>query len=49
MIRFRCGGSSSSGNCYSITDESGKILLLDAGIPLPEIKKLVRWKGGDAE
>lgn len=47
MIRFRCAGSGSSGNCYSLTDESGKILLLDAGIPLPEIKKLVKWKVGD--
>lgn len=48
MIILSCGGSGSSGNCYSLTDESGKILLLDAGIPLPEIKKLVRWKVGDA-
>jgi glyoxylase-like metal-dependent hydrolase (beta-lactamase superfamily II) len=47
LIELNCGGSGSSGNCYSITDESGKILLLDAGIPLPDIKKLARWKVGD--
>lgn len=43
-IRLNVGSSDSSGNCYSLTDESGRILLLDAGIPLPEIKKLVNWK-----
>lgn len=47
MIILSCGGSGSSGNCYSLTDESGKILLLDAGIPLPEIKRLVDWKISD--
>lgn len=47
MIFLSCGGSGSSGNCYSLTDESGKILLIDAGIPLPEIKKLIDWKVGD--
>ena len=44
MIRLSCAASGSSGNCYSLTDESGNILLLDAGILLPEIKKLVNWK-----
>lgn len=47
MIYLRCAGSGSSGNCYSLTDESGRILLLDAGIALPEIKKLIDWKVGD--
>ena len=46
-MRFKCGGSGSSGNCYSLTDDNGKVLLLDAGINLPEIKKLVDWKVGD--
>lgn len=47
MIILNIGGSSSSGNCYSLTDESGKVFLLDAGIPLPDIKKLIDWKVGD--
>ena len=46
MIRFKCAGSGSSGNCYSLTGD-GKVLLLDAGVPLPEIKKLVDWKVSD--
>ena len=45
-MKFSCAGSGSSGNCYSITD-NGKVLLLDAGVPLPEIKRLVNWKVGD--
>lgn len=43
---FKCASSGSSGNCYSLTDD-GKVLLLDAGVPLPEIKQLVNWKVGD--
>lgn len=46
MIRLKCASSGSSGNCYSIND-NGQIFLLDAGIPLPEIKKFVKWKVGD--
>jgi len=47
-MRVDVGGSSSSGNCYAITDETtGKILLLDAGIKIQEIKKLIKWKVGD--
>lgn len=42
-----CASSSSSGNCYSLTDDNGKVLLLEAGVLLPEIKKLVKWKVGD--
>lgn len=46
MIFLRVGGSGSSGNCYSITDGE-KVFLLDAGIPLPDIKRLIDWKVGD--
>lgn len=31
--------SGSSGNCYILTSDSGKHLILDAGIPIAEIKK----------
>ena len=43
MITLKVGGSGSSGNCYSITDGE-KVFLLDAGIPLPDIKRLIDWK-----
>ena len=43
---FKCAGSGSSGNCYSLNDD-GKIFLLDAGISLLDIKKFIRWKVGD--
>jgi metal-dependent hydrolase (beta-lactamase superfamily II) len=46
MIEFRCAGTGSSGNAFSITDD-GKILLLDAGIDIKSIKKLINWKVGD--
>ena len=46
MIEFRCAGTGSSGNAFSITDD-GKIFLLDAGLKINEIKKLIDWKVGD--
>ena len=46
-MKLSCAGSGSSGNCYSLTDDKDKVLLLDAGVPLPEIKKLVNWKVSD--
>lgn len=45
-MKFACGGSGSSGNCYSL-EENGKILLMDAGIDIKSIKKLINWKVGD--
>lgn len=46
MLNFKCASSGSSGNCYSLTDD-GKVFLLDVGIALPDIKKLINWKVGD--
>lgn len=43
MITLKVGGSGSSGNCYCIADGE-KVFLLDAGIPLPDIKRLIDWK-----
>nr|DAR48661.1 MAG TPA: YycJ-like MBL-fold protein [Bacteriophage sp.] len=42
-MRLKCLGSSSSGNCYLLTSESGETLILDCGIPIKEIKKGLDW------
>lgn len=42
-MRLKCLGSSSAGNCYLLTSNSGEILILDCGIPIKEIKKGLNW------
>lgn len=42
-MRLKCLGSSSAGNCYTLTSESGETLILDCGIPIKEIKKGLNW------
>ena len=42
-----CLASGSSGNCYVLKDSKGKMLLLDAGIPIRKIKKGCGWKVSD--
>lgn len=42
-----CLASGSSGNCYVLKDNKGKMLLLDAGIPIMKIKKGCSWKVSD--
>ena len=42
-----CLASGSSGNCYVLKDSKGKMLLLDAGIPIMKIKKGCNWKVSD--
>ena len=42
-----CLASGSSGNCYVLKDSKGKMLLLDAGIPITKIKKGCDWKVSD--
>ena len=37
-------GSSSKGNSYALQAESGEILLLEAGVPLKEVKKAIGYK-----
>ena len=37
-IVLKCLASGSKGNCYSLTDSEGNILLLDVGIPIKDIK-----------
>jgi glyoxylase-like metal-dependent hydrolase (beta-lactamase superfamily II) len=42
-MRLKCLGSSSDGNCYLLTSDSGETLILDCGIPIKEIKKGLNW------
>ena len=41
-MKLRCLGSGSSGNSY-ILEASDGILLIEAGIPLMEVKKALRF------
>lgn len=43
-MKLRVANSGSSGNCYALYSDSGRILLLDCGVSTKEIKKLVEWK-----
>ena len=42
-MTLKCIGSGSSGNCYTLTSNSGETLILDCGIPIKEIKKGLDW------
>lgn len=42
-MRLKCLGSSSAGNCYTLTSDGGETLILDCGIPIKEIKKGLDW------
>jgi phosphoribosyl 1,2-cyclic phosphodiesterase len=42
-MRLKCLGSSSAGNCYLLTSDSGETLILDCGMPIKEIKKGLDW------
>jgi len=42
-MHLKCLGSSSAGNCYLLTSNSGETLILDCGIPIKEIKKGLGW------
>jgi phosphoribosyl 1,2-cyclic phosphodiesterase len=42
-MKLTCLGSSSAGNCYLLTSDSGETLILDCGIPIKEIKKSLNW------
>lgn len=43
-MHLKCLGSSSAGNCYLLTSDSGETLILDCGIGIKEIKKGLNWK-----
>ena len=42
-MKLKCLGSSSAGNCYLLTSNSGETLIIDCGIPIKEIKKGLNW------
>lgn len=42
-MHLKCLGSSSAGNCYLLTSDSGETLILDCGVPISEIKKGLDW------
>lgn len=42
-MKLKCLGSSSAGNCYLLTSNSGETLILDCGIGIKEIKKGLNW------
>lgn len=42
-MKLKCLGSSSAGNCYTLTSNNGETLILDCGIPIKEIKKGLDW------
>ena len=46
-MHLKCLGSSSAGNCYLLTSNSGETLILDCGLPIKEIKKGLNWNVKD--
>lgn len=42
-MRLRCLASGSSGNCYILTDSIGQSLIIDAGVPIKDIKRGLDW------
>jgi glyoxylase-like metal-dependent hydrolase (beta-lactamase superfamily II) len=40
-------GTGSTGNSYYIKANNGEILLLDAGLPIADIKKSIDYRVGD--
>lgn len=42
-MRLHCIATGSTGNCYTLTSNSGETLILDCGIPIKEIKKGLDW------
>lgn len=43
-MELKCLATGSKGNCYSLTDKDGNILLLDAGISIKDIKIGIDFK-----
>lgn len=42
-MKLKCLGSSSKGNCYLLTSSTGETLILDAGVPVIEVKKSLNF------
>lgn len=43
MMKLKCIATGSTGNCHTLTSDSGETLILDCGIPIKEIKKGLNW------
>lgn len=46
-MNVKCLGTGSSGNAYALTDNNGKILLLDCGLSIKEIKAGIDFRVSD--
>ena len=42
-MKLKCIATGSTGNCYTLTSDSGETLILDCGIGIKEIKKGLNW------
>lgn len=42
-MKLKCIATGSTGNCYTLTSNSGETIILDCGIPIKEIKKGLDW------
>lgn len=42
-MKLKCIATGSTGNCYTLTSDSGETLILDCGIPIKAIKKGLDW------
>lgn len=42
-MKLKCIATGSTGNCYTLTSDSGETLILDCGISVKEIKKGLDW------
>lgn len=47
MMKLKCIATGSTGNCYTLTSDSGETLILDCGIPIKAIKKGLDWNVKD--
>lgn len=46
-MKLKCLATGSNGNCYALIDGDGKILLLDCGLPIKEIKAGIDFRVSD--
>lgn len=42
-MKLGCAGTGSKGNAYFLQADNSEILLLDAGLPIGDIKKMVNY------
>jgi hypothetical protein len=42
-----CAGTGSSGNAYYLQSDNGEILMIEAGLPIDDLKKMVNYDIGN--